>query len=175
VAGSGRGNRSTNAEASPMTSYDGPTLRAIRESMGVPLRRVARQAGMSHGHLSKVERGEHGRPITPAILAAYEKVTGVSLADAAAALAEHREGVIGRRGNTWQPGQLTDMRRLAFNAALGAKPSHTAHHHRTVRRAGVHLSSPPSRDRAACSAHAGVSSPTTCLTFPSQVMFDGLA
>jgi hypothetical protein len=31
---------------------------------------------MSHGHLSKVERGEHGRPVTPAIIAAYERVTG---------------------------------------------------------------------------------------------------
>ena len=103
-----------------MSTYDGPTLRAIRESMGVPLRRIARQASMSHGHLSKVERGEHGRPITPAILAAYEKVTGVSLADAAAALAEQREGVVGRRGKTWQPGQLSDMRRLQFNAAIGA-------------------------------------------------------
>ncbi|QSB16269.1 helix-turn-helix transcriptional regulator [Natronosporangium hydrolyticum] len=103
-----------------MSGYDGPTLRAIRESMGVPLRRVARQVGMSHGHLSKVERGEHGRPITPAILSAYEKVTGVSLAEAAAALAEQRESVVGRRGRTWRPGQLTDMRRLAFNAAIGA-------------------------------------------------------
>ncbi|MGH3682613.1 MAG: helix-turn-helix domain-containing protein, partial [Natronosporangium sp.] len=45
-----------------MSSLDGPTLRAVRESIGVPLRRIARQAGMSHGHLSKVERGEHGRP-----------------------------------------------------------------------------------------------------------------
>jgi hypothetical protein len=74
---------------------------------------------MSHGHLSKVERGEHGRPVTPAILAAYEKVTGVSLADAAAAVAQ-REGLVGRGGVTWRPGQLTDMRRLAFNAAVGA-------------------------------------------------------
>lgn len=102
-----------------MSRYDGPTLRAIRESMQVPLRRIARQAGMSHGHLSKVERGEHGRPITPAVVSAYERVTGVSLADAAAALAE-RQGVTGRRGRTWRPGQLTDMRRLAFNASVGA-------------------------------------------------------
>lgn len=75
---------------------------------------------MSHGHLSKVERGEHGRPITPAVLAAYERATGVSLADAAAALAEQREGVVGRRGRRWLPGQLSDMRRLGFNAAIGA-------------------------------------------------------
>ena len=54
--------------AHAMPTYDGPTLRAIRESMGVPLRRIARHANMSQGHLSKVERGEHGRPITPAIL-----------------------------------------------------------------------------------------------------------
>ncbi|QSB15178.1 helix-turn-helix transcriptional regulator [Natronosporangium hydrolyticum] len=88
--------------------------------MQVPLRRVARQAGMSHGHLSKVERGEHGRPITPTVLAAYEKVTGVSLAEAAAAIAEQRENVVGLRRRSWRPGQLTDMRRLAFNAAVGA-------------------------------------------------------
>ena len=100
--------------------YDGPTLRAIRESMGVPLRRIARQASMSHGHLSKVERGEYGRPITPAILAAYERVTGVSLAEAARALVEQRQGVTGSRGRTWVPGQLSDMRRLGFNAAIGA-------------------------------------------------------
>jgi hypothetical protein len=29
-----------------MTTYDGPTLRAVRESMSVPLRRIARAAGM---------------------------------------------------------------------------------------------------------------------------------
>lgn len=102
------------------TEYDGPTLRAIRESMGVPLRRIARQAGMSHGHLSKVERGEHGRPVTPAVLAAYERVTGVRLADAAAALAEEKDVLTGRGGRSWRPGQLTEMRRQTYNAAIGA-------------------------------------------------------
>lgn len=53
-----------------MHGYDGPTLRSLRESAGVALRKVARIAGMSHGHLSKVERGEPGRPVTPAVLAA---------------------------------------------------------------------------------------------------------
>jgi transcriptional regulator with XRE-family HTH domain len=103
-----------------VTGLDGPTLRAVRESMGVPLRRIARQAGMSHGHLSKVERGEHGRPVTPAIMAAYERVTGVRLAEAAATLAEREEDGGAGRGRTWRPGQLTDMRRRAFNAAIGA-------------------------------------------------------
>lgn len=103
-----------------MTGLDGPTLRAVRESMGVPLRRIARQAGMSHGHLSKVERGEHGRPVTPAIMAAYERVTGVKLVEAAATVAERRDRDTGRRGKSWRPGQLTDMRRRGYNAAIGA-------------------------------------------------------
>lgn len=103
--------------ASPL---DGPTLRAIRENIGVPLRRIARMAGMSHGHLSKVERGEHGRPVTPAIMAAYERVTGVKLTEAAATIADRRNRDTGRRGKSWRPGQLTDMRRRAYNAAIGA-------------------------------------------------------
>ena len=103
-----------------VTGLDGPTLRAVRENLGVPLRRIARQAGMSHGHLSKVERGEHGRPVTPAIMAAYERVTGIKLAEAAAGVAERRDRDTGRRGKTWRPGQLTDMRRQAYNAAIGA-------------------------------------------------------
>jgi transcriptional regulator with XRE-family HTH domain len=103
-----------------MAGLDGPTLRAVRESIGVPLRRIARQAGMSHGHLSKVERGEHGRPVTPAILSAYERVTGVKLSEAAATVAERRDRDTGRRGKSWRPGQLTDMRRRGYNAAIGA-------------------------------------------------------
>ena len=100
--------------------YDGPTLRSVRESVRVPLRRVARLAGMSHGHLSKVERGEHGRPVTPAILTAYEKATGVRLAGATvigrgedAAGAEWRRGRLSdarpdRRGGGGRPGRRTD-------------------------------------------------------------------
>jgi transcriptional regulator with XRE-family HTH domain len=100
-------------------SYDGPTLRAVRESMDVPLRRIARTGGMSHGHLSKVERGEHGRPVTPAIVAAYERATGVKLAEAAARVAGDRQRQTGR-GRTWSPGTLTDLRRRAYNAAVAA-------------------------------------------------------
>jgi transcriptional regulator with XRE-family HTH domain len=103
-----------------VTGYDGPTLRAVRESMGVPLRRIARMAGMSHGHLSKVERGEYGRPVTPAIMAAYERVTGVRLADAVVAVAERGGKPAARRGKIWRPGELTDMRRRAYNAAIAA-------------------------------------------------------
>lgn len=104
-----------------MESFDGPTLRAVRESIGVPLRRVARQAGMSHGHLSKVERGEHGRPVTPAIVAAYERVTGVKLAEAMKQVAEdERHAGLRLKTKTWRLGQLTDLRRVALTAAFGA-------------------------------------------------------
>jgi hypothetical protein len=76
---------------------------------------------MSHGHLSKVERGEHGRPVTPAILAAYQRVTGVNLDEAAADVAGRRDRDTGRRGGkTWAPGQLSDMRRQSYNSAIGA-------------------------------------------------------
>jgi transcriptional regulator with XRE-family HTH domain len=104
-----------------MTAYDGPTLRAVRESMGVPLRRIARTAGMSHGHLSKVERGEYGRPVTPAIMAAYERATGVRLADAVAAVTERGELPAGRHnGKMWRPGEMSTMRRRGYNAAVAA-------------------------------------------------------
>jgi transcriptional regulator with XRE-family HTH domain len=91
--------------------------------MEVPLRRIARLAGMSHGHLSKVERGEHGRPVTPAIIKAYEKVTGVKLAEVAGQVSHSRDRNAGRGGGNskgWNPGQLGDMRRKAYNAAIGA-------------------------------------------------------
>jgi transcriptional regulator with XRE-family HTH domain len=104
-----------------MTAFDGPTLRAVRESLGIPLRRIARHAGMSHGHLSKVERGEYGRPVTPAILAAYERITGVKLAEAVAAATEQGElPATGRRPRVWRPGQMTEIRRRSYNAIIAA-------------------------------------------------------
>jgi len=111
---------SSDSAAPPTQPLDGPTLRAVRESIGVPLRKIARTAGMSHGHLSKVERGEHGRPVTPAIMSAYERVTGVKLAEAAAGVTERRNRETGRGGKTWTPGQLTELRRQGYNAAIGA-------------------------------------------------------
>lgn len=84
-------------EDMPAQAYaviDGPSLRELRKHYGVHLRRVAREAKMSHGHLSKVERGEAGREVTPAVLAAYEKAFGVRLSEA------------GGGPGGWQPGQL---------------------------------------------------------------------
>jgi helix-turn-helix protein len=104
-----------------MTAFDGPTLRAIRESMGIPLRRIAKLAGMSHGHLSKVERGEYGRPVTPAIMSAYEKACGVNLAEAVAAAVEQGElPAVGRPPRVWRPGQMTELRRRSYNAVVAA-------------------------------------------------------
>jgi transcriptional regulator with XRE-family HTH domain len=97
-----------------MSGYDGPTLRSVRESSGVPLRRVARQAGMSHGHLSKVERAEPGRPVTPAVLAAYEKATGVRLTG----IAGHAPGDPEAGG--WRRGHLSEARRNTLNAKIAA-------------------------------------------------------
>ena len=75
----------------------------VRESAGIPLRKIARQAKMSHGHLSKVERGEPGRPITPAVLVAYENATGFKLT-----------GVAGHSSDVdhdgWRRGHLSDAR-----------------------------------------------------------------
>lgn len=106
------------AEWLPVDEYDGPTLRSVRESVAVPLRRVARLAGMSHGHLSKVERGEHGRPVTPAILAAYEKATGVRLTGGK--VVGFGDPTAGASGADWRRGRLSDARRRGFNATIAA-------------------------------------------------------
>lgn len=60
-------------------AINGPALRQLRLSKGITLRRVAREAKLSHGHLSKVERSEPFRPVTPAVITAYERATGVDL------------------------------------------------------------------------------------------------
>jgi two-component system response regulator MprA len=87
---------------------DGPSLRSLRQHAGVPLRKVARLAGMSHGHLSKVERAETGRPVTPAVLAAYEKATRILLATGHGDLDVHG----------WRPGRLGELELTRTEFAL---------------------------------------------------------
>jgi transcriptional regulator with XRE-family HTH domain len=102
---------------------DGPALRSARDSQGVPLRRIARQAGMSHGHLSKVERGEYGRPVTPAILHAYERVLGFKVADVVASgdLAAYDERRTATRSRPdWRPGQLSAFQRQSWRAQVAS-------------------------------------------------------
>jgi transcriptional regulator with XRE-family HTH domain len=89
---------------------DGPTLRALREQHNVPLRQVARLSRLSHGHLSKVEHGEPGRPVTATVLAAYQKATGVTLT----------HGEPGDDPGGWRPGQIGDKARRAFSGKVAA-------------------------------------------------------
>lgn len=49
-------------------------MRRARQRAEVPLQRVVAASGLSHGYLSKVERGEPGRPVTARVLAAYRLV-----------------------------------------------------------------------------------------------------
>lgn len=65
-------------------TVDGSVLRELRQRAGVGLRRIAGAAKVpvSDGHLSRVERGL--RPVTPAIVAAYEKALGVRVHEAMA-------------------------------------------------------------------------------------------
>jgi transcriptional regulator with XRE-family HTH domain len=85
----------------------GSTLRLLRQRAGVGLERVAKRARVSASHLGRVEREVPQRPVTPAIVAAYEAVLGVRLsgADVAAGAVE--------RG-----GALDPVRRQAFNASI---------------------------------------------------------
>ncbi|MEV7012911.1 helix-turn-helix transcriptional regulator [Streptosporangium sp. NPDC051022] len=56
----------------------GQDLRSLRESQGVSLVTLSREIRISKGHLSRVERGE--RPVTPALVLAYRRILGVSVA-----------------------------------------------------------------------------------------------
>jgi transcriptional regulator with XRE-family HTH domain len=88
-----------------VNDVDGAMLREMRRRAGIGLRRVVSRAqvSVSDSHLSRVERGE--RPVTPAIVAAYEKALGVRIADAVA-------------GGRWRPGRLDDARRQAFTSTV---------------------------------------------------------
>jgi hypothetical protein len=68
---------------------------------------------MSHGHLSKVERGEPGRPVTPAVLNAYEKATGFKLTGIAGHTREDAD-------DGWRRGHLSQARRRTLRARVAA-------------------------------------------------------
>lgn len=99
-------------------AIDGPTLREARTSRKVALRVIARRTGMSHGHLSKVERGEYGRPVTPAILQAYETTLGIKInQDLLRSPATVK--MVSRKGE-FHAGQMARHRRRAYVAAAVA-------------------------------------------------------
>jgi len=60
-----------------MEDLDDATLRQQRQQTGASQARVARAAGVSAGHIVRVEAGE--RVPSPAVINGYEKVLGVSL------------------------------------------------------------------------------------------------
>jgi transcriptional regulator with XRE-family HTH domain len=64
-----------------MSGVSGAVLRLLRERAGIGLRAVARRSKgnveISDSHLSRVERGH--RPVTPAVLAAYERSLGMRI------------------------------------------------------------------------------------------------
>lgn len=66
-----------------MANVTGQMLRELRERADVGLRAIARKTNsrvrLSDSHLSRVERGE--RPVTPAVLAAYERALGMIIND----------------------------------------------------------------------------------------------
>ena len=58
---------------------DGPEIRRRREHNGYGLRRFAATAGISHTHLSRVERGK--RNPNPEVMAAIARTLGCDIAD----------------------------------------------------------------------------------------------
>lgn len=56
----------------------GRDLRELREARGLSLDDLSAASGASKGHLSRVERGE--RPVTPALIHAYEMTLGIPVA-----------------------------------------------------------------------------------------------
>src|SRR5512138_1360347 len=96
-----------------MTVVDGATLRQLRQQAGVGLRRIASGAKVpvSDGHLSRVERGH--RPVTPAIVAAYERVLGVRVADVLACR---------RRSGGWDEQERRAFLTRVATVAVGGPP-----------------------------------------------------
>jgi transcriptional regulator with XRE-family HTH domain len=64
-----------------VNAVSGPVLRVLRERAGIGLRAVANRSKgsveISDSHLSRVERGH--RPVTPAIIVAYERSLGMRI------------------------------------------------------------------------------------------------
>lgn len=65
-----------------MEGHDGEALRRLRTARGVSQATVARRAGVSTGHLSRVEAGD--RLPSPAVLNGYEQALGIRLRAAGA-------------------------------------------------------------------------------------------
>jgi transcriptional regulator with XRE-family HTH domain len=101
---------------------DGAALRELRLEAGVSLRRIARLTGLSHGHLSKMEKNEEHRPVTPIILRAYEQETGAPLTEGfMPPSGEERRAYLSEAGARKFLAQLAAV---AYGQAL-ERPAHT--------------------------------------------------
>lgn len=101
-------------EAGLVDGYDGASLRAARMSVKVSQARVARLAGVSVGHISRVESGE--RVITPSISNAYERALGFRLVEHALPPSGEVDTL-----KRYRPGEdADDMKRRAFTVAIAA-------------------------------------------------------
>jgi transcriptional regulator with XRE-family HTH domain len=92
-----------------VSRVDGAALREVRRRAGIGLRAVERRSmgRVTESHLSRVERGE--RPVTPSIVAVYEKALGVPIADAVRAAVRSADDA---------QRQADDAQRQAFNATM---------------------------------------------------------
>lgn len=94
-----------------MPDEESAALRELRRRCGVSQRVVARLAGVSVGHVSRVEAGE--RPLSPAVVNGYEKALGARLTHVASQ--QTRDTL------ETTPGEDADeMRRRAFAAAVAS-------------------------------------------------------
>lgn len=96
-----------------MATPDGETLSRLRTDRGISQAVVARRAGVSTGHISRVETGV--RPVSPAVLTGYEVALGLRLRDLVLLPAGDTLGA-----NTPLRQEADQMRRRAFTAAIAA-------------------------------------------------------
>lgn len=95
-----------------MHTLDGSTLRRIRRDRNIAIAEVARCAGVSTGHISRVETGQ--RPASPAVLHGYESALGVPLTARAA------DGSGDTLAVDTRTEDADDMNRRAFTAAIAS-------------------------------------------------------
>jgi transcriptional regulator with XRE-family HTH domain len=93
----------------------GSDLRDARCRAGIGLSKVASAAGRSTGHLSRIESGE--RPVSPAIVSAYERALGTTLPDRQAVTASQGSPLGSATGGPGPSGQRA--------ASMGVSPERT--------------------------------------------------
>lgn len=110
-------------------------LRELRERAGVGLRAIARNTSsrirLSDSHLSRVERGE--RPVTPAVLTAYERALGIVISDD---VAQDLTAQKSHQKREWEEFQATIV------AVAGGGRASTHHDARLLEAATVNASLP---------------------------------